>query len=137
CFATTKTRSVCRPVMSRHSLTPSTRWCAIRACVIGSGPRHDRRRLLAFIGDRSAPKCSPRIAASAKGNRMNLLVSLMLLGSPSANAPASEFPDALRRKAVVATVKIVNPDGGHGSGALIGREGAFAYILTAAHVVGT
>src|SRR5262245_34427160 len=115
----------------------------MRAGVIVLARLHDGRRWRALTAGGLGPKCSPRTAVSTidrlsgKERMMNILTSLVLLVSQFPSTTIPDFPEAMRRKAVVATVKIVKPDGGQGSGVLIGREGAFAYILTASHVVGT
>jgi S1-C subfamily serine protease len=50
---------------------------------------------------------------------------------------SEDFPRPLQEAAVAATVRVTNPvQGQHGSGVLIHRQGPYAYILTAAHLVG-
>ena len=63
---------------------------------------------------------------------------LLLVAAQLPTIPARDFPDALQKKAVAATVKVVNTVAASsgGSGSIVGREGPFAYVLTAAHVVG-
>ena len=67
---------------------------------------------------------------------MLVLGHLLVAVGQLPTVPARDFPEAVQRKVVAATVKVVNGDK-QGSGAIVGREGPFAYVLTAAHVVGT
>jgi S1-C subfamily serine protease len=50
---------------------------------------------------------------------------------------SEDFPRPLQEAAVSATVRVTNPvRGSGGSGVLIHRQGPYAYVLTAAHLVG-
>jgi len=68
---------------------------------------------------------------------MLALTLLMLAAGQVPSVASRDFPKALQERAVLATVKIVTPaDGGSGTGLLVKRSGAFAYFLTASHIVG-
>jgi S1-C subfamily serine protease len=68
------------------------------------------------------------------------MIGLMLLCHFTAEVKtvaSEDFPRALQERAVVATVRIWNPTlREEGSGVLIHRRGPYAYVLTAAHIVG-
>ncbi len=63
-----------------------------------------------------------------------LLLTLALADSIPV-VESKEFPAEAQRAAVTATVRITGT-AGVGSGAVIGRDRVFVYVLTAAHVVG-
>jgi S1-C subfamily serine protease len=67
------------------------------------------------------------------------MVALLLLGLlPGVMEPmdARDFPKEVQTTAVGATVRIRNlTQDGQGSGTIVGRKGAFVYVLTADHVV--
>ena len=67
---------------------------------------------------------------------MLALTLLLLAPGELPTVGGKDFSRAVQEQAVLAAVKIVTPDGGLGTGVLIKRDGAFAYILTASHVVG-
>ncbi len=65
-----------------------------------------------------------------------LALAFLMLAQPPAVA-SKDFPRALQERAVLATVRIVQPgDNGGGSGVFIKRSGPFVYFLTASHIVG-
>lgn len=50
--------------------------------------------------------------------------------------PSPHFPASLQQRAVCATVRIVNQNGGHrGTGVILRTSGPFVYILTADHLL--
>jgi S1-C subfamily serine protease len=67
------------------------------------------------------------------------VIALLFLGALLAEIEpidAPGFPKELQKTAVCATVKLTGPNrGGQGSGVIVGRQGAFVYVLTARHVV--
>jgi S1-C subfamily serine protease len=59
---------------------------------------------------------------------------LLLIPSELPTIPSRDIAEATQRRAVEATVKVAVGIS-HGSGAIVGREGQFVYVLTARHVV--
>jgi 2-alkenal reductase len=59
---------------------------------------------------------------------------LLLIPAELPTIPSRDILEATQRRAVEATVKVVAATG-YGSGAIVGREGQFVYVLTARHVV--
>jgi hypothetical protein len=67
---------------------------------------------------------------------MTVWALLLLVPGEIPTIAAREFPPALQEKAILATVQIRNPTHEtQGSGALIGKDRNFFYVLTANHVV--
>src|SRR5690242_5141165 len=67
---------------------------------------------------------------------MTPLLLLALVPGGIETVPSPDFAKDQQVAAVLATVRVVNPARDRtGSGVLVGREGAFVYVLTAAHVV--
>lgn len=66
---------------------------------------------------------------------MMLLIAGLLLAQIE-TVESADFSAAQQRKAVTAAVRVANPAQRKvGSGVIVGRTGAFVYVLTAAHVV--
>jgi S1-C subfamily serine protease len=61
-------------------------------------------------------------------------VCLLLVPAELPTIPSRDIPEATQRRAVEATVKVMVATG-YASGAIVGREGQFVYVLTARHVV--
>jgi S1-C subfamily serine protease len=69
-------------------------------------------------------------------NHVIALTCLLLVGPLTAQNP-DDFPADLRSRALAATVRVHCPaKNSAGSGAVVGRTGGFAYVLTAEHIVG-
>jgi S1-C subfamily serine protease len=65
------------------------------------------------------------------------VAALALIGGHLEIARSPDFSRTLQTSAITATVRVVNVgEGIHGSGVIVGRKGRFAYVLTAAHIVG-
>jgi S1-C subfamily serine protease len=68
---------------------------------------------------------------------MLALVLLCQCAAQVKTAASGDFPRPLQEAAVAATVRVTNPVRRQdGSGVLIHRQGPYAYVLTAAHLVG-
>jgi hypothetical protein len=64
------------------------------------------------------------------------LLALLVTAGQLETIPSDDFPKDLQARALTATVRIVNPaQDVTGSGVVVGSEGTFLYVLTAAHVV--
>jgi S1-C subfamily serine protease len=67
---------------------------------------------------------------------MHYLPILLLVAGQVEVVASKSYPRELQLSAVCATVRVVNvSEGTSGSGAILGRKGAFVYILTANHLV--
>jgi S1-C subfamily serine protease len=64
------------------------------------------------------------------------LLALLVTAGQFETIPSDDFPKDLQVRALTATVRIENPaQEVTGSGVVVGSEGRFLYVLTAAHVV--
>src|SRR5258708_37151247 len=64
------------------------------------------------------------------------LANLILMLGPIETVETADFSKESQESAVVATVRVANvSQGSEGSGVIVGRKGAFVYVLTAHHVV--
>jgi S1-C subfamily serine protease len=67
---------------------------------------------------------------------MPLLICLLLFAGRTQVADAADFPKEFQTRALMATVRIVNPaKKSEGSGVIVAKNGPFVYILTACHLV--
>ncbi len=67
---------------------------------------------------------------------MNFLVMIPALLGQLPEVDSADFSKQLQKKALLATVRIVNVTANDdGTGVIVGRKGPFVYILTAKHVV--
>src|SRR4051794_34530728 len=68
--------------------------------------------------------------------QVHMLSLLLLLPAQVETVPSPTFPRELQVAVTVAAVRVANATKGTaGSGAVVRQDGAFLYVLTAAHVV--
>src|SRR4051812_20094515 len=67
---------------------------------------------------------------------MPLLACLLVTTVHALAQESADFPEELQARALAATVRVHNPaKKREGTGVIVGRTGAFVYILTAHHIV--
>src|SRR5438105_1690853 len=80
------------------------------------------------------PACQPSL--HERERRMAVLTWLLLLPAPTEMLDSADFPKKLQMRALTSTVRIWNAaKKSEGSGVIVGKNGPFVYILTAAHLV--